>query len=953
MVDVPAWANKTPQQKAILEIFNPPDDGQPVAAPAWATKQSAVAKPAWAADQHKEVAPTVRAGVADIAAKNIAEYTAKTGKTPSFGGILTGVLKSAGKDAATGLKELVTPPEIGDLNYTPASGILKAAGGVARAAVAPLEAGVSLPAVVGMGKEKGERLGQDVAGLAQLSEPIKDSLKSSTAEKIKSPAIEDGGKIYTGGDHELIRQAMPEGSNKGAEANTGFVTDEGRFVGREEADKIAKSQGQFDHEIKGKGKLHSEELKKPEIAPLPERISDDLHQLSNRDEARRVGYVQKLKQIKDVPNATWEKLYAIKDNPALQATAEEKALYDTHLAPVAARGEQILAEFKKDGHDFGDTGRAPRQVKNKNPYVEKIYGGALQNKIGSGGKRISSFSPAAQNRSMWALPGKAGARKIVYVEDGKLFLDGEPVGEVLGKDTAPASGRETSLGKLEQATTAEIEAATKIDYHKNLLANEYLRLQSLERAKDARDFINYLKQDPEFLEYATTSTNKDAPASWRVAQGIKEFEGYKFDPKLAEQIEDYMGNIKSPEDYTNMVMNVAKATKASIFYNPIKHMINATNMFAVSKGVAGSVRDLPNTSKALLRAVKSVITQDSAFMESAKMGMSLPSMREAAQVFGKELTRAMGLAVQKNARGMTQIAKDWGYNSTVGMVKALYKGSNKLLWAYSDILAMTRVNEYMARGLSRAEAIARTEKVMANYRVPTRVMGSRNISKTLQDPRWTMFGRYDYNRFANLTGMIKRAASKDPLAWEARDQLLALATITTLGYTAVDNWMKEKTGSEGAHQQMGGYSQLADVGKDVLSGRKSVSQGLQSLFSPGLLNLPLEMVTGENMYTGKKIAQRGDFVNMVNALKEFNFKTAKDYAARIGFDLTRDMADKFAPVADIDKYLTGNMTPSEFWLSQLGTKIPTDEQEAGAAKAEKYTQRESNAAAKKRPGFVP
>ena len=82
-----------------------------------------------------------------------------------------------------------------------------------------------------------------------------------SAEKIASPAISDNGKIYTGKDHEAIRQSMPEGSKKGADANTGFVTDKGRFIGREEAQTMAKAQGQFKQEVKGPNELHSEELK--------------------------------------------------------------------------------------------------------------------------------------------------------------------------------------------------------------------------------------------------------------------------------------------------------------------------------------------------------------------------------------------------------------------------------------------------------------------------------------------------------------------------------------------------------------------------------------------------------------------------------------------------------------------------------------------------------------------
>lgn len=842
------------------------------------------------------------------------------------------------------------------------------------------------------------------------------------------------------------------------------------------------------------GKAPVEGAKPAPEPQLPARAADELFKLSNRDEARRTEYVQNLKKIQGVPNETWEKLYAQKDNPAIETPVEikydnpggnwlinqraeaarryensgskiggavtgytgvfdfpakalesipgsvgekrvanetryeallkkikaegfkrespilvgvnfkgepyiiegntraavaramgvesipaevkyyaggeqakgplspdvlaalgkqkaglerspgEQQLYDSTIKQISDRSEALINELKGKGIDFSDVGGAPRRRKGMNPIVEKIYGEKPQTK-GTGRKTISTFSPAAAPRSMFALPGKVGSRDIVYVgDDGILLKNGEPVGEITGKEKHGAAGVETSLGKLEQATTAEIEAQTKLQYHKNLLANEYLRVQSLERAKDASDFLDYLKKDPEFDQFATLAKSKETPANWRSIPDVRTFEGWKFDPRLAEVIEDYMGNIKSPEEYSRAVLNVAKAAKASIFMNPIMHMVNATNMFGVSKGYFGALRDLPSTPRALMRAMKSVLTQDTEYREAAKAGLSLPSMRQTAAEFNEQLTRAMGMAIRKEPRGMAQIAKDWGY-TPVGMFKAYMRGASKLLWSYSDILAMTRVNEYMARGLSREEAIRRTEQVMANYRVPSRVAGSRALSQGLQNPVVTMFGRYDYNRFANLTGMIKRAISKDPQAWEARDQLLALAVMTTLGYTALDKWIQKESKSKGAHQGLGGYSQLVDVGKQLLEGRKSPAQAAQSTLAPGYLSIPIEALTGQNIYTGRPIAQRGDWNNFVQK------PNVRD-AARMGFDVGRYAADKFMPIADMDRLATSDMTATQFWLSQMGTQIPSEGQMAGRAKAAKYSRGEAKRANKKRPEWV-
>ena len=151
---------------------------------------------------------------------------------------------------------------------------------------------------------------------------------------------------------------------------------------------------------------------------------------------------------------------------------------------------------------------------------------------------------------------------------------------------------------------------------------------------------------------------------------------------------------------------------------------------------------------------------------------------------------------------------------------------------------------------------------------------------------------------------------------------------------------------------LGGYSQLYQIAQDVKTGKKSVPQGIQSLFAPGLLSLPLEAVTGQNLYTNKSIAQKGDFVDMVDAIGEGNFEDAKIYGARIGFDVTKDIMDKFAPINDIDRYVNKGLTPAEFWLGQVGVSVPTEDQQAGEATGGKIMRRNQKSAARNRPEGV-
>lgn len=686
----------------------------------------------------------------------------------------------------------------------------------------------------------------------------------------------------------------------------------------------------------------------PEEFSTPKGVSDQLFNMSNKDEMRRIDAVNTLKGIRKIPNATWEKLYAYEDDPkGVQLTPEEKTIHDSTFSKMNEREKVLRAELTKRGvpMEEGGVGGAPRKVKGKNALVEKIYGNEKEAKRVQQGGKLSTYSATLQPRSMWAVADKSGKRSIVFIKDGRMFKDGEMVGEVADADTHPVAGTDTSLGKLAHATTKEVEEATNLEYHKNLLANKYINIMSLERANDASKFLDDMKGSTEFREHAASPGTKDLPEGWRkIHTENAAFDGWKFDPKMAEVFEDYLGNIKSPEEFGAGVMRVARAMKASIFYNPIKHMVNATNMFGTSLGAFGGAKSLATgrLPMALAKATRSVLTQDKELRTAVENGLSMPGLKDKAQQFHAELIRAMGRSVQDDPKAFNALAKKWGYKSSVGLVQGLYKGSSKLLWGYSDILTQTRYNLYRAEGLSPKQAAAKTHQLMADYRIPSRVAGSRGASKMLQDPRATMFGRYDYNRLANMGDTLMRAAKNDHEGWEARDQLLALAAITTIGYKVIDKILQNYTGEPDAHYGMGGYSSLADIGVAMGDGRKSPSQAAMTAMSPGLAVTPLELLAGQNMYTGKPIAQRGDFSSFMEGGDR-----AHD-AASMGYDVGTYLADKFAPVQAVSSAITKDTPEKQLILEQLGASFPADN-----TKAAKYSRGAARSAAKKRPEWLP
>ena len=83
-----------------------------------------------------------------------------------------------------------------------------------------------------------------------------------TLSRIKEAAICLDGKVWTGHRHgDVIQKMVKEGCTKIRESKQGFVTEDGKFVNREEAFEIALACGQIkETEVGGQRTLVSEDL---------------------------------------------------------------------------------------------------------------------------------------------------------------------------------------------------------------------------------------------------------------------------------------------------------------------------------------------------------------------------------------------------------------------------------------------------------------------------------------------------------------------------------------------------------------------------------------------------------------------------------------------------------------------------------------------------------------------
>jgi len=463
-------------------------------------------------------------------------------------------------------------------------------------------------------------------------------------------------------------------------------------------------------------------------------------------------------------------------------------------------------------------------------------------------------------------------------------------------------------------------AATR--YHKNLLANRLDNLAKLRSAVRNAQFIESMKASPDWAGVAAKVSDHpiEPPETngkkWIVPK-VPQFGQYFMEPDLAHALEDARGRQHDLDDLTTSFDRMGNLVKGSIFWNPFPHMRNVANHYFVEKGLVGTATSLPSTTRSLLRAARAVITQNDDYMRSLRAGASLPYARLITSDLHKALTTKLGEAVTADPKRWDQLAKIAGYDTPINMVKAIYKTSNKALWSFGDILSVARQMELREKGVPYAKATEETEKHMPNYRVPGKVMGSRMISQVLQTPIATYFGRYQYNRLASYLNMAKDMVSsetsiKDKAA--AMDKLAMLGVMLTLYYPAMDKAWQKITGNKYATVTRRGAASVPQAAIDVATGKKGPAQAAQSVFSPGIVEAPIEAYHGKYLYSGQPIAYPENLVD--------------GHPDQFAYDLGSWIGSKISPIGQGQQIVTGARSPEQFFLSQIGVQSPTEQQQA-------------------------
>lgn len=640
-------------------------------------------------------------------------------------------------------------------------------------------------------------------------------------------------------------------------------------------------------------------------------VADRLYQQRSAIRADYKEFTKWAKQFKDIPKSFWQKALDHLDDPkGMPLTPQEQLVFDRSVGVLRDEIDANRAEIKASGFDpkYLETeseglGGAIRQRKGAGTPMDRLTGTKTAPRAPEGGRSLSRSAGTFRGRNMMALV-KDGKRQIVHIDDEGNIFDASKKGEPLGR--IDETGKPDTGGKLGEATRKEIEQATngEIQYHDNAFGVYSTALLQTRRALRSVRLLNEIKKSPEFNEVARGPFSKgEIPKGWREIPDAPEFRGYRFEPRYAEEIEDFIKGANRDSGKLGILDKINRFTLNLLFWaNPI-HAYNITDAFLTTKGLGGLAKDLPGTTSDLLKSIKSVATRDKYNMQQARAGVPLPGLDTAGEEFRRMTMDIMGVKARQDPKGFLQYIKKFGFDSPKDFFSRMSEVSHKAVFSWQDVLQQTLERGYMRKGLSQAEATEKAAKTFMNYRTPSRVMDQRWMGQALQGQAWLDFPKYAAGRLKGAYKILEGAAKLDPYSI---DQLLMVTALYEFGQHAINPLLKQYTGQDNAEAGNFGYTGLIDQGAKLAEGQRTPGQAIQSVLSPGYLTQAMFTGAGVNPFFAQPISIPGETPGEVTM----------DYAS--------EAANKLSPMQRFGQVQRGTITPEDLWLEQLGVKFPSD-----------------------------
>ena len=458
------------------------------------------------------------------------------------------------------------------------------------------------------------------------------------------------------------------------------------------------------------------------------------------------------------------------------------------------------------------------------------------------------------------------------------------------------NGKKWLLG---QATTKEIEANTPLKYSHNGIANLLETYRKVSKAYRAAQFLDGLKEDPEFNKIAMKAAPGNQPPNdkWGSVD-MPQFRGYLFEPKTKDILNNFQRRISRGDDPAKVFTATNNFLRTAIFFNPLIHLPNIAVHWFVNRGLTAwfSPKRYPTLLNSARKAITDVWKQTPDYQKAMENGVNLLSYKYQGDYI-KALYTKTAKELEQNPNLLNSIAKEVG-QAPKNLLKGIYNFSGKVTWVMNDVATLQAIYEEQALGKSFETAISDVSKHIPNYIVPARVMGTTLGNRIMTDSNITMFGAYHYGALKSYGEMAKSVVKGGAETAEALDKLAALAVMFYGIYPYIaDPMAKFISGNKDARFRRAGATTLLEKIGEFVQGKVDYAQALQSVLTPAV-GTRAAVEAGFNVDTFTKKAA-------VNAGSE-------------GSDVMRRASGLVSPIAEEEKIRTGKVGLFTWFVNRAG-----------------------------------
>lgn len=464
---------------------------------------------------------------------------------------------------------------------------------------------------------------------------------------------------------------------------------------------------------------------------------------------------------------------------------------------------------------------------------------------------FQEVAPTAYNKFVKFLGSHPETKPLLNIDKSLQMAK-----NVVGEDNIPGvfkskSGQKFKIG---EATTKEItrDAGTKY-YTDPFLTSLHNYVETRTALENAR-FIESIKTSPEFKVFAS-SPGQTAPKGWKVVPDFPQFQGFKFEPHVADSLNAI---IQSPANEGNVLNLTGRFLRQAIVFFPVKHDLHIISAYVIDRKIseyapAGLVRGASSIIQAM-NDRKNFGPMTQKLLENGYNLLSVDS-RVYSEAFNKQMQSLID-----DQTALESVAKRMG-TSAKGLAGVYSKIQHTLIWEVQDTLNMARIIErqkptLFGKGMSFEQALKQTEKYSYQYRVPSRVAGSTQVSQALQSDL-VYFGRFRYDQFKIIGNALKDAVGIDNAsqAYEAWNKLILIAIGTTMLMPAINKILQKVTGDKNAHITAPGPMQIPELMYNIFhTHNQSIWKAIanQLYISQGY-DLALQLSQNRDSFTGKVI----------------------------------------------------------------------------------------------------